>query len=113
MGYLYWAPAITAFLCNTLYTALSMWNNYLQSRPAITSCLVHNNYSVPSDANVYKDEVLFAVYIINPSAVFIELLVCILAVKYEFHDQRNLRHGGWCPFHKQCLLQRLHCGVFW
>ena len=114
MGCLYWATAIMAFLWNTLYTTLSMWNNFIL-RPAITSCLVHGNCSVPSDANVYKDEVLtvLAVYIIIPSAVFIELLVCILAVKYEFHDQRNLRHGGQCPSHKQCFLQSIHVLALW
>ena len=106
-------PAIVAFLCNTLYIALSIWNNFFQKWPGI--CLIHHNCSVPSDANVYKDEVLtlLAVYIIIRSAVFIEFLVCIIAVKYEFHDLRNLRHGGWCPSHKQCFLLSIHMLALW
>ena len=81
----------------------------------IRSCIIHQSCSVPSDANVYKDEVLavFAVCLIIPRVVFTELLVSVLAVKYEFHDQRNLRHGGRCPSCKQYLLQSIHVLALW
>ena len=41
-----------------------------------TSFLIHPNCSIPSDASVYKDEVLtlLAVAITIPSAIFSELL---------------------------------------
>ena len=39
------------------------------------------------------------------------VVVSVLAVmKYEFHD---LRHGGWCPSSKQCLLQSIHVIGLW
>ena len=114
IGCLYWATAVVAFLLNILYIAASIWHTFW-SKPAITFCLIHPNCSVPSYAKVYNDDVLtlLAVYIIIPSADFIELLVCILAVKYAFHDQKNLRHGGWCPSHKQCFLQSIHVLALW
>ena len=67
-----------------------------------------------SDASVYNNEVLtlLAVYVVILSAVFIEFLACILAVKYAFHDQRNLRPGGWFPC-KQCFLQSIHVLALW
>ena len=34
-------------------------------------------------------------------------------MKYAFHDQRNLRHGGWCPSHKLCFLQSIHALALW
>ena len=114
-GCLYWAIAIMALLCNTLYIALSIWNNFFQKWPGITNCLIHPNCSIPSDASVYKDEVLtlIVVAIIIPSAVFTELLVSVLAVKDVFHDQRSRRRGGQCPSHKQCLLQSIHVLASW
>ena len=94
--------------------AASLQHNF-ENKPANTSCLIHPNCSVPSYANAYKDEVLtvLAVYVIIPSAVFIEFLACILALKYAIHDQRNLRHGGWCPSHKLCFLQSIHVLALW
>ena len=112
MGCLYWATAVVAFLCNIFYIAASIWHMAFQNKPAITSCLIHPNCSIPSDASVYKDEVLtlLAVYAIIPSAVFIELLVSVLAV---FCYQRSLRHVGQCPSCKQCLLQGFHVLALW
>ena len=113
MGCLYWATAVVAFLCNVLYMAASI-RTTLRNKPAITNCLFLPNCSIPSDASVYKDEVLtlLAVYIIIPSSVFIELLCSALAV---FRYQRSLRCGGHCPSPKNvfcrvymCLL----CGIF-
>ena len=111
MGCLYWATAVVAFLCNVLYIAASI-RTTLRNKPAITNCLVHPNCSIPSDASVYKDEVLtlLAVYIIIPSSVFIELLVSALAV---FCYQRSLRRGGQCPSCKQCILQSIHMLALW
>ena len=113
IGCLYWATAVVAFLFSVFYLATSI-RTTLRNKPAITNCLVHPNFSVPSDASVYKDEVLtlLAVYVVIPSAVFIEFLACILAVKYAFHDQRNLRPGGWFPC-KQCFLQSIHVLALW
>ena len=114
MGCLYWATAIVAFLCNILYIAASIRHTF-RSKPAITSCLIHPNCSIPSDASVYKDEVLtlLAVAIIIPSAVFAELLISVLAVKDVFHNQRSPRCGGQCPSPKQCLLQLIHVLALW
>ena len=111
VGCLYWATALVAFSCNILYIATSIWHIF-RSKPVITSCLIHPNCSIPSDASVYKDEVLtlLAVYIIIPSSVFIELLVSVLAV---FHYQRSLRRVGQCPSCKQCILQSIHVLALW
>ena len=80
-----------------------------------TSCIIHPDCSIPSDTSVYKDEVLtmLAVYIIIPTTVFIELLVSILAVKYDFHGQRSPRQVGQCPSCKQWLLQSIHVLALW
>ena len=74
MGCLYWATALIAFLWNTVYTATLIRHHiFQQNKPAITSCLIHLNYpcSIPSDTNVYKDEVttLVAVIAIGNSAL--------------------------------------------
>ena len=115
IGCLYWATAIMAFLYNISYTAVSIQQTFFGYRPAITSCIIHPDCSIPSDTSVYKDEVLtmLAVYIIIPSTVFIELLVSILAVKYDFHGQRSPRQVGQCPSSKQWLLQSIHVLVLW
>ena len=103
---LYWAIALIAFLWNTVYTANSIRHHIFQNKPAITSCIIHLNHpcSIPSNTNVYKDEVttLVAVIAIVPSAVFIELLVSIYAVKY-FISQRSQRYGHHCNFWKQYI----------
>ena len=116
MGCLYWATAIMAFLCNTSYTVTSIRNHLLEERPAITSCIIHPNCSIPSDTSVYKDELftISAVVTIIPTAVFVELLLSIYAVKYLV-EPRSLRYGHHCNFWKPYLLQTvhvLHCGVF-
>ena len=61
---LYWATAIMAFLFNTLYAALSIWNLVVHNKPAIISCLIDHNCSVLSDAKVYKDEVFTVLAVI-------------------------------------------------
>ena len=113
MRCLYWAAAIIAFLWNTVYTAASIRHHISRNKPAITSCVFHLNYpcSIPSDTNVYKDELitLVAVIAIVPSAVFIELLVSIYAVKY-FIDQRSRKYGH---FWKHYLLQTFHVLALW
>ena len=114
IGCLYWATAIVTFLYNISYTVVSL-HYTLTWRPAITSCVIHPDCSIPSDTSVYKDEVLtmLAVYTIIPSTVFIELLVSILAVKYGFHGQRSPRQVGQCPSSKQWLLQSIHVLALW
>ena len=113
---LYWAIALIAFLWNTFYTANSIRHHISRNKPAITSCIIHLNHpcSIPSDTNVYKDEVitLVAMIAIVPSAVFIELLVSIYAVKY-FISQRSLRYGQKCNFWKHYLLQTVHVLALW
>ena len=90
---LYLSIAFMSFLSNTLYTLVSIQDLLYRNRPTITSCLIYQNCSVYTDHNLYKDEVLTVifVYVIVPSAVFAELLVSVLAVKYDFHDQRSMR----------------------
>ena len=111
IGCLYWATAVVAFFCNILYIAASIRHTFW-SKPAITSCLIHPNCSIPSDASVYKDEVLtlLAVIIITPSAVFIELIVSVLAV---FHYQKSLRHVGQRSSCNQHLLPSIHVLALW
>ena len=112
-GCLYWATAIMAFLCNILHAAFSMWHTF-RNKPAITSCIIQHKCSVPSDANVYKDELLtlLFVYIIIASTVFAELLVSVLAVKFNFHDLRSLRDGRR-PSWKQFLRWNIHVLALW
>ena len=116
MRCLYWATAIIAFLLNTVYTAASIKNHIFRNKPVITSCIIHLNHpcSIPSDTNVYKDEVITLVAMIAtvPSAVFIELLVSIYAVKY-FFGQRSLRYGQQRNFWRHYLLQTVHVLALW
>ena len=112
---LYCATAFVTFISNTLYTVLSIWNLLYHGRPTITSCLIyHDSCSVPSDPNVYKDEILtvLAVYIIIPSAVFAELLVSVLVVKNNFYHKRSLRDGQR-PSWKQFLQQGFYVFGLW
>ena len=115
MRCLYWATAFIAFLLNTYYTATSIRHHIFRNKQAITSCFTHLNYicSIPFDTNVYKDEVitLVAVIAIVPSAVFIELLVSIYAVKYIF-SQRSPRSDHQCSW-KHYLLQTVHVLALW
>ena len=112
-GCLYWATAIMAFLCNILYATFSIWHTF-RNKPAITFCIIQHKCSIPSDANVYKDELLtlLFVYIIIPSAVFAELLVSVVAVKFNFHDLRSLRDGQH-PSWKQFLRRSIHVLALW
>ena len=63
---LYWAIALIAFLWNTIYTAASIRHHISRNKPAITSCIIHLNdpCSIPSNTNVYKDEVITLVAVI-------------------------------------------------
>ena len=109
MGCLYWATAIMAFLCNILYVVTSFRHHFSQGNPAITSCIVHHDCSIPSDTDVYKDEIvtLVGVATIIPSAVFIELLLSIYVVKFHFKGQRGYN------FLRQYLLKILHVLALW
>ena len=49
MGCLYWATAIMAFLCNILYIVTSFRHHFSQGNPAITSCIIHHDCSIPSE----------------------------------------------------------------
>ena len=114
MGCLYWATAIMAFLCNTSYTVTSIGKHLLEDHPAITSCIIHPNCSIPSDTSVYKDEIftISSVVTIIPSAIFIELLLSIYAVK-NLIGPRSLRYGHHCNFWKYYLLQTVHVLALW
>ena len=110
MGCLYWATAVMAFFCNTSYALASY---FFKNLPAITSCIIHPNCSIPSDTNIYKDEVvtLIVVVTIIPTAVFMELLLSIYAVKYSF-SQRSPRSNHQCSW-KYYLLQTVHVLALW
>ena len=113
MGCLYWATAIVAFLWNISYTVTSIIHHFFQNLPAITSCIIYPNCSIPSDANIYKDEVvtLIAVVTVIPIAVFIELLLSIYAVKYIL-SQRSPRSDHQYSW-KYYLLQTVHVLALW
>ena len=110
IGFLYWATAIMAFLCNTVYTVTAIRHHIFRSKPAITSCIIHQKCLIPSDTDIYKDEIvtLVAVFTIVPSAVFIELFVSICTVK-SIH-QRNLRYNH---SRKQLILQIIDVFTLW
>ena len=108
---LYSSIAFMSFLSNILYTLLSIRTILFRNRPTITSCLIYQNCPVFADQNLYKDEfltVLF-VYVIVPSAVFIELLVSVVAVKHNLRSRRNGQHPSW----KQFLSQGFHVLALW
>ena len=44
-GFLYWATAIMAFLCNTLYSVTSTRHHILRSKPAITASIMYLSYN--------------------------------------------------------------------
>ena len=109
IGCSYRATAIIFFLCNASYTAVSIRHHFFQNKPTITFCLIHHRCLIPSDTYIYNDEVitLVAMLIVIPSAVFIELLLSIYAVKCHFSGQRN------CNFWKHCLFQTVHVFALW
>ena len=89
VGCFYWATAIVTFLFNTFYTAASAVHPFSLNRPVIASCILSisdHTCKIPSDASVYEDEILTVVgkLTIIPIAVFIELLLPILAANYHF-----------------------------
>ena len=107
---LYWAAAIVAFFCNIAYIAASLTHQFSRGHPAITRCIIHlanYNCSIPSDTNIYRDEVLTLVgkLTIIPIAVFIELFVSISVVR-SYSPTPNF---AW----KQCLLQTVHVIALW
>ena len=106
MGCLYWETAVVTFVFNTSYTALSIKNYFFHSKTTFTSCLIHHSCLIPSDTYIYNDEVttLVVMLIVIASAVFIELLLSIYAVKHHFNGQKNLKH---------CLFQAVHVFALW
>ena len=67
-------------------------------QPTITPCLLHmsHNCSIPSATDIYHSEAftLIAKVTIIPSAVFIELLISIYAIK--FYSIAQSRYGPQC-----------------
>ena len=112
---MYWATALTTFICNTFYTATSIRDHFFTHKVAITFCIIHPNCSIPSDTSIYNDEVLTAVAVILviPSAVFIELVVSIYSVKCYFRGRLNLRHGNRYHSWKHYTLQIVHVLALW
>ena len=104
MGCLYWAAAVITFFCNISYTALSIRNYFFHNKTAFTSCLIHHSCLIPSDTYIYNDDVitLVVMLIVIASAVFIDVLISIYAVKSQFNGQRNRQ------FWKRCLFQTVH-----
>ena len=112
---LYWATALTTFICNTFYTATSIRDHFFMYKVAITFCIIHPNCSIPSDTSIYNDEVLTAVAVILviPSALVIELVVSIYSVKCHFRSRLNLRHGNRYHSWKHYTLQIVHVFALW
>ena len=110
IGFLYWATAIMAFLCNTLYSVTSIRHHIIRSKPAITACIIYPKCSIPSDTDIYKDEMvtLVAVITIIPCAVLIELFISICIVKSIY--QRTSRYS--CSW-KQLVLQIVDVFTLW
>ena len=115
-GWLYWATAIVAFVFNPLYSLTSIVRSFTIKRPLILSCILclsNPCCEIPSDTSVYQDEVvtLVAKVTIIPLAIFMELVVCIYAVKYRFPDQRCLKcsRRSW----KQFVMQMFHVLALW
>ena len=110
IGSLYWATAIMAFLCNIAYIVTAIRHHIFRSKPAITSCIIYQKCLIPSDTDIYKDEVitLVAVVTIIPCAVFIELVISICTVKSI--DQKNLRYNrSW----KQLFFKIIDVFTLW
>ena len=113
---LYWAAATGAFFSNIAYIAASLTHQFSHGHPAITPCVIHlanYNCSIPSDTNIYRDEVLTLVgkLTIIPIAVFIELFVSISVVR-SYHAVTSYspaQNFAW----KQCLLQTVHVIALW
>jgi len=81
--YFHWVAASMAFQINVGYTTTSLRNQLNANVPTITSCIIHNPCTIPTDASVYNDEVptLVAKFTIIPVAVFMELLISMYTVK--------------------------------
>ena len=115
---LYWATAIAAFFCNTLYIAASLKHQFSRGCPAITSCIIHlDNYncSIPSDTNIYRDEVLTLVgkLTIIPSAIITELVLSIYAVRSYSPAQSGQGYDSHNFSWNRCLLQTVHVLALW
>jgi len=102
--YFYWAAVSTAFLINIGYTITSLTHQY-HNRPSITSCIIHlsnHKCSIPSDTNVYNDEVLTAKFAIIPVAVITLLISLCIAKNNDNMMQEKV--GCRCSSLKQYLL---------
>jgi len=84
--YFHWVVAGMAFLFNIGYTVISLRNQLNANVPTITSCIIHNQCTIPSDISVYNDEILTLVakFTIIPVAVFMELLISVYTVKNNY-----------------------------
>ena len=115
MECLYWTTATMAFLCNILYTFLSVRHQFKEGHPTITPCLLHmsQNCSIPSSTDVYHSEAftLVAKVTIIPSAVFIELLISIYAIK--FYSTTQSRYGRQCYVWRLYFVKTFHVLALW
>ena len=114
LRFLYVATTIMAFLSNALYLYHSIRHHVFRNKPAITTCIILNNYKceIPSDTDVYRDETasLVAVLIIIPITVFMELVISIYTVKCNRIAQKSPRYSH---FWKQLPLQILNVFTLW
>ena len=114
LRFLYVATAIMAILCNALYIYYSIKHHIFHNKPAITTCIIPNNYKceIPSDTDVYGDEIasLVTVLIVIPITVFLELVISIYTVKCNRISQKSPRYSHlW----KQLALQILNVFTLW
>ena len=83
--------------------------------PYYHSCLLHmsHNCSIPSSTDVYHSEAftLVAKVTIIPSAVFIELLISIYAIK--FYSTTQSRYGRQCYVWRLYLVKTFHVLALW
>jgi len=95
--YFHWVVAGMAFLFNVGYTITSLRNQLNANVPTITSCIIHNPCTIPSDTSVYNEVLtLVAKFIIIPVAVFIELF-SVYTVKNNYSISQKCA-GCRCSF---------------
>ena len=84
-------------------------------QPTITPCLLHmsHNCSIPSATDIYHSEAFTLVVIVTviQSAVFIELLISLCAIK--FYSIAQSRYGPQCYVWRLYLVQTLHVLALW
>ena len=112
--YFHWVVAGMAFLFNVGYTIASLRNQLNANVPTITSCIIHNPCSIPSDTSVYNDEVLTLVakFTIIPVAVFIEFLISMYTVKNNYTASQKCA-GCRCSSLNGYLLLSAHVFALW